>query len=121
MRVLRAVNGVVMFTLELAAYLAVGAAGWHFGDGGLRGAAYAVLGVVVMAAIWGIWAAPKAARPLGGWGRILFEALWFGVAAGGVLWLGWPQRAGLLVGVWLVNLALRRAAGQLPPGASSSG
>lgn len=121
MRVLRAGNGVVMFTLELTAYIAIGAAGWRLGGGGLLGAARAVLGVGLLALVWGVWGAPKASRPVVGWRRILLETLWFAAGALALLRLGYAGWATAYALVWLANLVLRHLAGQLPTGASSSG
>lgn len=121
MTVLRAVNAVVMLMLEAAAYVVVGAAGWRLGDRGLRGGAYAVLSVAVLALVWGVWGAPKAARPVAGWRRVALETVWFGAAAVALAGLGYAGWAAAYALVWLADLLLRRVAGQLPAAASRSG
>lgn len=113
MRVLRAVNGVVMFTLELAVYVLAALAAWRLGDGGLLGGGLACVAVGVLVAVWARWGAPKALRPVVGWRRILLEVLWFGVGGAALLRLGYAGWATAYELAWLANLVLRRAAGQL--------
>lgn len=83
----------VRFGLEIFGWVGFGIWGWAIGEGGLTGGLLAVALVAISAAIWGVFRVPN--DPPGnlhppvrvpGWGRLLIELTFFGLAAAG-LWL----------------------------------
>lgn len=69
---------VAWFVAELAVY---GSVGWWAATRALPLLAQiglAVLVVVVMAVLWGVFAAPRAVRPLPGAAGVGFRVVWFG-------------------------------------------
>ena len=55
-----ALLAVTAFVVELALFLGVGAVAYEVADGGLAGAAAAVVAVAVVLTVWGLFIAPKA-------------------------------------------------------------
>lgn len=98
---------VVMFLLELAAYVGVAWWAYHLREGSWVGVVYALLGIVAMGLVWGLFCAPNAPFQVIGPARIALEVVWFGVGvlayvASGVVW------AGIALAVaFLVTLGLR--------------
>ncbi|MFF3609480.1 YrdB family protein [Streptomyces sp. NPDC002463] len=72
---------VAAFGAELAVYAAGG--WWAWTRPGRRAVRLlvAVLAVAELAVLWGLFAAPTAAHPLHGAGRVAFELCWFGAGA----------------------------------------
>ncbi len=81
------------FGLEIFGWIGFGTWGWSIGGGGLAGGLLAIVLVAISAAIWGVFRVtndpPGKLHPpvrVPGWGRLLIELTFFGLAAAG-LWL----------------------------------
>jgi hypothetical protein len=111
---LRSLNLLLMFVLELAVYAA--ACRWGFTTvGGWPGRVALGLGApVVLAVVWALFGAPRAARPARGAGRVLLEVLWFGCGAAALAAAGWTGWAAAFAALFVLNAALRVAWGQQP-------
>ncbi|MEY9874577.1 heme A synthase [Streptacidiphilus sp. MAP12-33] len=72
---------VLGFAAELAVYAAAIWWAWTLRRPRVVRLAVAVVALVLLAAVWGEWAAPTAAHPLHGAGRAAFEICWFGAGA----------------------------------------
>lgn len=98
---------VVMFLLELAAYVGVAWWAYHLREGSWIGVLYALAAIAVMGLVWGLLCAPNAPFQVTGPARIALEVVWFGIGAlayalSGVIW------AGIVLAVaFLATLALR--------------
>jgi hypothetical protein len=80
-RGLRGANEALAFLLEVAALVAVGVWGYHVGSGVPLKVALAVALPVLVAVVWGLFAAPRAVVKLPLWGVLTVKALVFGAAA----------------------------------------
>jgi hypothetical protein len=103
---LQAVLLAALFVIEVLGLVAVG--WWSVSLGGWLGVVAAVVAVSAMAGLWGLFAAPKAARRLHGVPLAVFMLAWFTVgglclAALGLPWWG----VSLVVGFALVKGLLR--------------
>jgi len=105
---IRTVNLGVAFLLELAVLFAVG----HWGlslSAGLPARLLAGLGgVALMAVLWGVFAAPRAAVPLHGMAGAAFRVGWFGIGALAFLAAGVPVAGAALAVLYLVNALMLR-------------
>ncbi len=72
------VGDVAWFGAELAVYVGVGWWGATRALPLLGRIGLAVLVVAVMAVLWGVFAAPRAAHPLSGAAGVAFRVVWFG-------------------------------------------
>lgn len=98
-------NLVLRFVLELGALAALFYAGLRVG-GRVAGAALGVLAVVVAAAVWGLFASPRARISLPLAGRLAVELAFFGSAAVGLVLAGHPTLGVFLLALAVVNRAL---------------
>lgn len=97
----------VKFLLELA--LLAAAAWWGADTGGWP---LAVAAPLVVAALWGRFAAPRSAHRLDRGARVAFELGMFALGAAGLVVAGAPvAAAALLAGAVVVTLALERPRG----------
>src|SRR5262249_54271077 len=80
-RGLRGANEALAFLLEIAALVAVGVWGYHVGSGVPVKVALAIAVPVLVAVVWGLFAAPRAVVKLPLWGVLVVKALVFGAAA----------------------------------------
>lgn len=96
-------NLVLRFVLELGAPAALFYAGLRVG-GRVAGAALGVLAVVVAAAVWGLFASPRARISLPLAERLAVELAFFGPAAVGLVLAGHP-----ILGVFLALAVVSRA------------
>jgi Protein of unknown function (DUF2568) len=97
-----AINHALRFACELAALAAVGWCGWRI---------HPVLAVVfplVVAAVWGIWIAPKARRRLPDPARLVLELVVFGAASTAFISVGQPVVAVIFAIVALLTAVLVR-------------
>ncbi|MGO1183875.1 MAG: DUF2568 domain-containing protein [Micrococcaceae bacterium] len=105
MRAIRGVALTVRFALELCLLAAVGLMAWTVIDSGWRWVV-AVLAIVAVSVIWGLFLSPKAAVSLPGWAALLIEAALF-LGAGLGLWLLEFRIVAILgVVVWAVDRAV---------------
>jgi Protein of unknown function (DUF2568) len=96
MSALRAVTLTLRFLLELALLAGAAVAGWRAGGGGGLGALLAIVGVVVVAVLWGVAIAPRARRRWPDPNRLILEFVIFG-AVGGALAATGSGTAGLVL------------------------
>ncbi|MDF2146003.1 DUF2568 domain-containing protein [Knoellia sp. p5-6-4] len=105
----------VLFLVEVLCLVAV--AWWSVDLGGVLGIAVAVVTVSVMVALWGRYAAPKAAQRLHGLPLAAFMLGWFAVggvclaAVGGQPWWGVSLVAGFALVKGLLRLTGYRHSG----------
>jgi hypothetical protein len=112
MELLKMINLALMFLLELCMLAALGYWGFTL-DQGLAIRVGAGLGAPLLAAVmWGMWMAPKAARPLPEPWHLLLELLIFGLAIAALYAAGRPQLALAFGIVYTVNVVLRYAWGR---------
>jgi membrane protein YdbS with pleckstrin-like domain len=98
-------NDLLAFLLELAAL--AGLCWWGFATGsGVPAVALGVGAPVAAAVVWGLFAAPRARRPLSRGGTLAVKALVFGSAAAAVAAIGHPVLAGVFAVVVVVNLTV---------------
>ncbi|GAA1796951.1 YrdB family protein [Planosporangium flavigriseum] len=103
---MRYANLALRFALELAGLAAFGYWGFVAGSG-LQLKVLLGLGTPVVAAVlWGLFAAPKAAVPMPGAAKLVFELLWFGAAAAALAFAGRLWLAAALVALYAVNRVL---------------
>jgi hypothetical protein len=108
MVVMRAINEVLRFLLELAALAAFGFGAAQLTDGPIR-FGLAALAVVAAAAFWGVLVAPKSTHRLRDPLRLVIEVLFFAAAGGsliacGVWWLGLVLAAAGIANAVLLRL-----------------
>lgn len=111
---LRALNDVVRFSLELTALVAF--ALW--GTAAVRGdAAYVVAGVAVLfaAGYWGLLIAPKAKRRLGEPARLVAELWFFSLAGWAAFVSGHVLLAEIIVPLSFASCCLLRVVGTAAP------
>jgi len=97
-----ALNLALRFACELAALAAVGWCGWRINP---------VLGVVfplAVAAVWGLWIAPKARRRLSDPARFVLELAVFAAATGALVSVGQPWVAAIFAVGAVATAALVR-------------
>lgn len=106
---IRTINLGVAFLLELAVLLAVGYWGFSLTHGAAVRLLTALGGPLLMAILWGVFAAPKASAPLNGVAGVAFRIMWFGVGALAFWFAGTPLAALVLAALYAANaLMLRR-------------
>lgn len=94
MDILKGINSLVRFLLELCMYLAVGYWGFKTQSGWLLKILFGIGVPVLIAVLWGLFLAPKATHPLQGVFRLLLELVLLGsgavaLFASGRAGLGW--------------------------------
>jgi Protein of unknown function (DUF2568) len=108
------INETIAFLLEVAALAALGWWGAKTGTGLALSVALAVGAPLLVAIVWGLFAAPKARIRLPMAGVLAVKTLVFGCAAAAVYALGWRVLAGTFAAAAFVNTAMatfdRRAA-----------
>ena len=98
-----AINVTLRFVLELCALGALGYWGFTAGSGTLGKVVLGLSAPILAAVLWGMFVAPKAARPLQDPAKLLVELVVFGAAAAGLFVAGQPFWAGALLLVYGVN------------------
>jgi hypothetical protein len=101
---------VVRFTLELAAVVAAGIVGASVGDPSL-GIPGAVVAVLAFAAVWAMWIAPRARRPLAARTRLVVGTALMLAAAVGLVLVGHPTVGEILAAAIAANAVLLAATG----------
>lgn len=102
---MKAANLALRFLVELAALGGLAYWGAHTGGGVVR-VFLAIAAPLLGATVWGLFAAPKAARRLRRAPRVAVEAAVFAAAAAGLAVTGQGLVAAVFVAVALVNGAL---------------
>ena len=69
--------------------------------------ALGVGGPVLLAVVWALFGAPRAARPARGPVRVLLEVLWFGCGAAALAAAGRTAWAAAFAALYVLNAALR--------------
>lgn len=105
---IRTINLGVAFLLELAVLFAVGHWGLTLSQGWPVRLLAGVGGVLLMAVLWGVFAAPKATAPLHGVPDVVFRLAWFGVGAVAFWAAGVPLAGVALAVLYLVNALMLR-------------
>jgi hypothetical protein len=103
MALLRGINLAVAFLLELAVLVGVGYAGFQLS--GVLAFVVGLGGPVLLALLWGAFAAPKASRPLHGAANVAFQATWFACGAVALVLAGQLVLGVSLAAVYLLNSA----------------
>ena len=99
----------LVFVFEVLGLVAV--AWWAVSLGGILGIVIAVVAVSVMAAVWGRFAAPRAASRLRGAALAVFMLAWFAVGGVCLAALGHPWWGVALVAGFAATKVLLRATG----------
>lgn len=103
------------FLLELCLLAAVAVGGWALAGGGVLGGVIAVAAAIVVAAVWGMWIAPRAGRRLADPARFALEVVLF-LVGGAALWVVWTPLVGVVFAVAsIATAALTRVVGELVP------
>ncbi len=103
---LKPINLGLAFLLEVCMLVALGYWGFHAGQGAVAQFALG-LGAPILAAIfWGLFMAPKAARPLAAPLHQVFSVLIFGLAAIALGAAGQPGLAWVFAAVYVINQVL---------------
>jgi hypothetical protein len=108
-RAFRYANEALAFLLELAALAAVGVWGYHVGSGTAVKVGLAVALPVIVAVVWGLFAAPRARFTLPLWGVLLVKALVFAAATMALYATGYHGLALAFAVVVIVNTAILTA------------
>lgn len=95
-----------MLELALLASIAVGSA--DLLGRGVVGWAVGVVGLLIVAGVWGLLVAPKSPRRLSNAPRLVLELVLFAVAGALLLAAGYALAAAALVGAYLVDTLLLR-------------
>lgn len=104
---------VLMFILEMAAYISVAWWAFQMSDSTVTGVFLALAAIAVMGLVWALFCAPQAPYPIYGTPRILVEVAWFGVAVLALVLSGLWWAGVLLAVVFLALLVYRlRAVGR---------
>src|SRR5438132_8758669 len=107
MDLLKNINLALAFLLELCMLAALGYWGFTL-DQGLAVRVGAGLGVpIVVAAVWGMWMAPRASNRLQGPLHLILELILFGLAIAALYTAGRPWLALAFGIVYVINLVLR--------------
>jgi len=112
------VLAVVAFVIEFAFMVGVYLLASGLVGGGFGGAAVGVLAVVLVAALWGIFIAPKARRRLPRLIRALASGGGVAVVGAGLLSLGRERFGLVLLGAGLVLVAAQLALDETSPAAA---
>ncbi|MGO2747732.1 YrdB family protein [Microbacterium sp.] len=97
----------VRFLLELALLAGVAVLAWRVTPAGWNWVA-AVIAVVIVATIWGMFLSPKARYDIGGFARLMLEVVLFGGVAAGLITVGLVVAAAVGFVIWVIDrLALR--------------
>ena len=108
MRPLRYACLAIAFVLELAALLAAGYAGFTLPDAVATRIVVGLGAPLLLAVLWGVFAAPRASRPLHGAANVAFQIAWFGAGVAALAITGRTAAAIALAIVYALNsLALR--------------
>jgi hypothetical protein len=87
-RGLRGANEALAFLLEVVALVAVGVWGYHVGSGVPLKVVLAIVLPLLVAVVWGLFAAPRAVVTLPLWGVLVVKALVFGAATAALILSG---------------------------------
>lgn len=101
----RVAIGLVRFTLEVTAVIAVGSWGWQAGGDNAARVVLAVGAPLLTAVLWGQFVAPRAPRYLDRRGRLVVEAGVFGAAVVALAGLGHPHAAWVFAVLAVANTA----------------
>jgi hypothetical protein len=93
----------VAFLLEIAVLVAIGNWGFSLTQGEVVRLVAGLGGPLVMAVLWGVFAAPKATIPLEGVADTAFRIAWFGLGAAAFWAAGLPIAAMALAAIYAVN------------------
>jgi hypothetical protein len=102
---MKAANLALRFLLELAALAGLAYWGAHTGSAVVK-VLLAIVAPLLAAIVWGLFAAPKAARRLPRGPRVAVEAAVFGLAAAGLAVAGQGVMAAVFLALVVVNGAL---------------
>ncbi|AKD55583.1 YrdB family protein [Spirosoma radiotolerans] len=106
MAFLKVIHQLVAFSLEIAMLISLGMWGFH-GDKS-TGLKYLMgLGLpLLVAGLWGVWAAPRSSHRLELPYRLLFSLTLFGMAAASFYKMGYPRLAYVFAGVAVISALL---------------
>ncbi|THA25850.1 DUF2568 domain-containing protein [Streptomyces sp. RKND-216] len=105
--VLRSLNLLLMFLLELAVYASAGHWGYTVADSGAVRILLTVFAPAALAVVWALFGSPKAPHPARGGTRVLLEVLWFGTGVAALAAAGRAEWSAVFAGLFLANAALR--------------
>lgn len=103
---MRSVNLAMAFLLELAVLVAVAHWGFTLPTGRVLRAIVTIGAPVLMAVLWGLFAAPRASIALHGAASAAFQIAWFGVGALTLAAAGRTTLAIALAAVYALNSAM---------------
>jgi Protein of unknown function (DUF2568) len=108
-------NEGLAFLLEVAALVAVGVWGYHVGSGTGGKLALAVALPLLVAVVWGLFAAPRAPVTLPLWGVLAVKAFVFGAATAALVLAGHAVWGAVFAVVVLANTAIITAGRRRAP------
>jgi hypothetical protein len=109
--VIRGLNLLVAFLIEVAALVALSWWGFHIGSSTGVHVALGIAFPVVAGVLWGLFAAPRRpALPVPSWFDLVVKVLVFGTATAGLAATGHPVTAGVYAVIVMVNTAWIRLA-----------
>ena len=112
MELLKNINLLLMFLLELCMLAALGYWGFTLDQGLAVRVGVGLAAPLLAAVVWGVWMAPKASNPLQEPWHLLLELLIFGLAITALYAAGQLQLALAFGIVYTINVVLRYAWGR---------
>jgi hypothetical protein len=106
MELLKGINLLVRFLLELCMYAAIGYWGFKTGSGWFMKSLLGIGLPVLIAVLWGLFLAPKATHPLSGMPRLLLELILLGSGAAGLFASGKANLGWIYLAVFAINEVL---------------
>lgn len=106
MQTIKGINTGLSFLLELLALAIFGYFGYQLNLPGWARVLAAVTIPLVVAILWGIFAAPNSGKRLAGFSLLAFKTLIFGAAILALYYVDYPTPAIILAVIVAVNLAL---------------
>ena len=106
MDILKGLNLLLRFLLELCMYASVGYWGFKTHEGWIMKLTFGIGLPVLMAVLWGVFLSPKATRPLRGLPREILELILLGSGAIALLASGKANLACIYLAVLLINKVL---------------
>jgi hypothetical protein len=94
--------GALAFAAEIVLFVAIGIAGWVLWEG-MLGLLVGAVCVVALVVVWALWLAPRSARRLSFWPRLVLATALYAIPV--LLLSGGPDRrawVGLVAVAWLV-------------------
>lgn len=106
MEILKPINLLVRFLIELCALAALGYWGFHNGNGTVLKIVFGIGAPLLAAIIWGAFVAPRASIQVPGWLHLLLEIVVIGSGAIALYFSKQPTLCYLYAGIYVINRIL---------------